>query len=37
MEDTVEYQYLRIKAMEQEIEDLKKEILNLKLSKNDDN
>lgn len=37
MEDTVEYQYQRIKAMEQEIEDLKKEILNLKLSKNDDN
>jgi hypothetical protein len=35
MEDTIDFQHIRIKAMEREIAKLKQEILNLKLNKDD--
>ncbi len=35
MEDTIDFQHIRIKAMEKEIAKLKQEILNLKLNKYD--
>tara|TARA_R110002124_G_scaffold71463_1_gene191510 strand:+ start:574 stop:684 length:111 start_codon:yes stop_codon:yes gene_type:complete len=35
MEETIDFQHIRIKAMELEIAKLKQEILNLKLNKDD--